>query len=94
MIFTKLWKEMKKLASSGKVFKTIGERTSFKTRVIGNKIEIDSINAKNIHYITEKSAKENYERYKSLPHSQRYNTSYYYKSWNKVYVLRFFKTIL
>ena len=94
MDFKTLWSEMKKLASSGNDFKTIGEKRTFKTRVVGNKIEIDSHKAKDIHYITEESAKENYERYKSLPPSERYKTKYYYNSWNKVYVLRFFKELL
>jgi hypothetical protein len=35
--------EMNNLASSGRDFKTIGERTSFKTRIIGNKTGKNSL---------------------------------------------------
>lgn len=94
MEFEKLWKEMKELASSVKEFKTIGGRTTFKTRLVGDTIEIDSYTAQDLQYITKDSTKENFDIYNKLPRHEKYNTSHYQATWNKAYVLSFFKEIL
>jgi hypothetical protein len=94
MEFEHLWKKMKELAESQEEFWTIGGRTKFKTKVIGNEIEIDSYTAKGLNVITKQSARENYEIYNNLPKHEKYNTSHYKTTWNKVYVLSFFAEIL
>ena len=85
---------MKELASENKELKTIGERTTFKTRLIRDYIEIDSSSAKGMQKIAKESAKENYDIFTSLPKHERYNTSNYKATWNKIYVLRFFKELM
>jgi hypothetical protein len=94
MDFEQLWSEMIELADVRGEFYTIGGRTKFKTKVIGNVIEINSYKAKGINRITRESAKENFVIYKRLPKHEKYNTSHYKATWNKVYVLPFFVAIL
>ena len=91
--FQVVWDDMKKLVSTVEEFKTIGKRTTFKTRLVGSYIEVDSNSAKSLQKITKESAKENYDIFISLPKHERYNTSHYKATWNKVYVLRLFKEI-
>lgn len=92
--FEELWVRMKELANSGKEFATIGGRTSFRSRLIAGEIEINSTKAKGRQMISKDSARENYKIFIKLKPEDRYNTSYYTQTWDKVYVLRFFKEIL
>ena len=94
IVFEDMWARMKELARTGKEFSTIGGRTIFHPRLIAGVIEIDSMKAKGIQKITKESAKENYDIFVKLKPQERYNTSHYRQTWNKVYVLRFFKEIL
>jgi|GEM_PF-3906674 len=93
--FEYIWTRMKEIASEpGRHFKTIGGRTSFTTQVYSNRIEIDSLSAKTLHHITQDSAFANYQIFIKLPKEERYNTSNYTQTWDKVYVLPFFREIL
>jgi len=94
MEFEELWVQMKDMANSGKEFSTIGRRTSFRPRLIAGEIEINSTKAKSRQMITKDSARENYKIFIKLKQEDRYNTSNYTQTWDKVYVLRFFKEIL
>lgn len=91
--FEELWSGIIGLASSGRKFKTIGSRKNFSCDVKGDRIIVDSFDAKKSHSFSKSEASKLFEKYVGLDRTQRYKTNNYPEFWTKVYVLRFLKIL-